>query len=95
MAFTTAAKLGKIPYEFEGHEYNISVEQMVSKSVMEKRQTALKVRKNLMNENPNLLESLRFPAILMIKESKEKQYCKYSIKDDVIKKAKEFIDSLK
>ena len=92
---TMAAKIGKTPYEFEGHEYKISVEQMVSKSVMEKRQTALKVRKYLMNENPNWLASLRFPAILMVKESKETQYRKYNIKDDVIKKANEFIDSLK
>ena len=90
-----ATKIGKMPYEFEGHEYNISLEQMVSKSVMEKRQTVLKVRKYLMNENPNWLASLRFPAILMVNESEEKQYCKYNIKDDVIKKANEFIDSLK
>ena len=55
---TMAAKIGKTPYEFEGHKYNISVEQMVSKSVMEKRQTALKVRKYLRNENPNWLASL-------------------------------------
>ena len=68
---------------------------MVSKSVMEKRQTELKVRKYLMNENPNWLVSLRFPAILMVKESKEKQYRKYNIKDDEIKKANEFIDCLK
>ena len=54
---------------------------------MEKRQTALKVRKYLMNENPNWLVSLRFPASLMVKESKEKQYRKYNIKDHVIKKA--------
>ena len=33
-----ATKIGKTPYEFEGHEYNISVKQIVSKSVMEKRQ---------------------------------------------------------
>ena len=92
---TMAAKTGKTPYECEGHEYNISVEQMVSKSVMEKRQTALKVRKYLMNENPNWLASLRIPAILMVKESKEKQYRKYSIKDDIIKKANKLIDSLK
>ena len=44
---TMTAKIGKKSHEFEGHEYNISVEQMVSKSVMEKRQTALKVRKYL------------------------------------------------
>ena len=31
----------------------------------------------------------------MVQESKEKQYRKYNIKDDVIKKANEFIDSLK
>ena len=90
-----AAKIGKTPYQFEGHQYNISVEQMVSKSGMGKRKTALKVRKYLMNENPNWLVSLRFPAILMVKESKEKQYHKYNIKDDLIKKANEFIDSLK
>ena len=90
-----AAQTGKTPYEFEGHEYNISVKQMVSKSVMEKRQTALKVRKYLINENPNWLVSLRFPAKLMVKESKETQYRKYNIKDDVIKKANEFINSLK
>ena len=66
-----AAKIGKTPYKFEGHEYKISVEQIASKSVMEKRQTELKVRKYLMNENPNWLASLRFPAILMVKEYKE------------------------
>ena len=92
---TMAAKIVKTPYEFDGHKYNISVEQMVSKSVMEKRQTALKVRKYLTNENSNWLVSLRFPTILMVKESKEKQYRKYNIKDDVIKKANEFIDALK
>ena len=92
---TMAAKIGKTPYELEGHEYNISVEQMVSKCVIEKGKSALKVRKYLMNENPNWLVSLRFPAILMVKESKEKQYRKYNIKDDIIKKANEFIDSLK
>ena len=68
---------------------------MVSKSVMEKRQTALKVRKYLMKENPNWLVSLCFSAMLMVKESKEKQYRKYNIKDDIIKKTNEFIDSLK
>ena len=41
---TMAPKIGKTPYEFQGHEYNISVEQMVSKSAIENRQTALKVR---------------------------------------------------
>ena len=91
---TMIAKIGKTPYKFEDIAYNMSVEQMVSKSVMEKRQTALKVRKFLMNENPNWLVSLHFPAILMVKKSREKQYRKYSIKDDVIKKANEFIDSL-
>ena len=69
--------------------------QLVSKSVMATRQTALKVRKYLMNENLNWLVSLYFPAILMVKESKEKQYRKYNNKDDVIKKANEFIDFLK
>ena len=34
-----AAKIGKTPYKFEGHEHNISVEEMVSKSVMEKSET--------------------------------------------------------
>ena len=68
---------------------------MVSQIVMEKRQTALKVRKYLINENPNWLVSLRFLAILMVQESKEKQYRKYNIKDDVIKNTNEFIDSLK
>ena len=33
-----------------------------------------------MSENPNWLVSLRFPALLRVKESKEKQYHKYSIK---------------
>ena len=41
-----------------------------------------------MNENPNWLVSLRFPAILMVKESKEKQYRKYNVIDNVIKESK-------
>ena len=47
-----ASVIGKKDFMYKEEHYRVSIEQMVSKKVLEERQTALKVRKYLLSEHP-------------------------------------------
>ena len=62
-----ANAIGKKDFTYKEEHYRVSTEQMVSKKVLEERQTALKVRKYLLSEHTGWAITIKFPAILMIK----------------------------
>ena len=67
---------------------------MVSKKVLEERQTELKMRKYLLSEHPGWAITIKLPAILMIKKAPNEPYLRHIITEPEVKKANDFIDSI-
>ena len=89
-----ASAIGKKDFTYKEEYYRVSIEQMVSKKVLEERQTALKVRKYLLSEHPGWAITIKFPAILMIKKAPNEPYLGHIITESEVKKADDFIDSI-
>ena len=67
-----------IKTSFIGVKSQIYVSQMYSPALTKRRNEAMKVRKDLKRNEPNIQAYVKFPAQLMIKREKDREYSLYA-----------------